>query len=124
MFWLRRRIPAKLVEFMGRKELKFSLKTKDWDEAVLLCNEENMKLERMWHEHLHGRPYAELTRSRATEIRRPSLDRAAAWQIIESMRQVSARVMDVVPRSKPASNFVPTRIRYLPTGMLGDRAGH
>lgn len=44
---LRRRIPAKLVEFMGRKELKFSLKTKDWDGAVLLCNEESMKLERI-----------------------------------------------------------------------------
>ena len=61
MYWFRRRIPTNLVGFMGRKELKFSLKTKDWDEAVLLCNKENLKLERMWHEHLHGRTHTELT---------------------------------------------------------------
>lgn len=61
VYWFRRRIPVKLVGFMGRTELKFSLKTKNWDEAVLLCNEENLKLERMWYEHLHGRTHTELT---------------------------------------------------------------
>jgi hypothetical protein len=61
MYWFRRRVPVNLVAFMGRRELKFSLNTRDWDEAVLRCNEENLKLERMWHEHLHGRTSTELT---------------------------------------------------------------
>lgn len=68
MYWFRRRVPVNLVAFMGRRELKFSLKTRDWDEAVLRCNEENLKLERMWHEHLHGRTYTELTQMQVVAL--------------------------------------------------------
>jgi hypothetical protein len=41
---------------MGRREIKFSLGTKNIDEARLRCAEENLKLERLWHEHVAGRP--------------------------------------------------------------------
>jgi integrase len=60
-YWFRRRVPAAALAFMGRPEIKFSLKTKNWDEATLRCQEENLRLERMWHEHLHGRRYDELS---------------------------------------------------------------
>jgi integrase len=42
-------------------EIKFSLKTKDWDEAVLRCKEENLKLERQWLSSLVGAKPDELT---------------------------------------------------------------
>jgi len=42
-------------------EIKFSLGTKDWDEAVLRCQEENLKLERQWRASLVGRPPTQLS---------------------------------------------------------------
>jgi hypothetical protein len=59
--WFRRRVPASLVSFMGRREIKFSLGTSDPKLAQIRCLEENVKIERMWHEHLHGKTYAKLT---------------------------------------------------------------
>jgi integrase len=53
-FWFRRRVPAHLVAFMGRREIKFSLGTSDPQLAKIRCQEENAKLERMWHERAHG----------------------------------------------------------------------
>jgi hypothetical protein len=75
MYWFRRRVPVNLVAFMGRSELKFSLKTRDRDEAVLRCNEENLKLERMWHNISTAAPIRADTnpgwRSRANSTARP-----------------------------------------------------
>jgi hypothetical protein len=53
-FWFRRRVPTHLVAFMGRREIKFSLGTSDPKLAQIRCLEENVKLERMWHERAHG----------------------------------------------------------------------
>ncbi|MET0219437.1 MAG: DUF6538 domain-containing protein, partial [Tardiphaga sp.] len=52
--WFRRRVPPNLVAFMGRKEVKFSLGTSDPKLAQIRVHEENVKLERAWHDHLHG----------------------------------------------------------------------
>ncbi len=52
--WFRRRVPPKLVPFMGRKEIKFSLGTSDPKLAQIRVHEENVKLERMWHDHING----------------------------------------------------------------------
>jgi hypothetical protein len=59
--WFRRRVPSDLVAFMGRREIKFSLGTTDTKLARIRCQEENVKLERMWHEHVHGKAYAMLS---------------------------------------------------------------
>ncbi len=45
-------MPAAYRNFGMRAEIKFSLGTKDWDEAVLRCNEHNLKLEREWRANL------------------------------------------------------------------------
>jgi hypothetical protein len=58
--WCRRRVPSGLVAFMGRREIKLSLGTSDTKLARIRCQEENVKLERMWHEHVHGKAYAML----------------------------------------------------------------
>jgi hypothetical protein len=39
---------------MGGREIKFSLGTSDLKLAQIRCLEENVKLERMWHERAHG----------------------------------------------------------------------
>jgi integrase len=59
--WFRRRVPAEVVAFMGRREIKFSLGTSDSKLAQIRCMEENVKLERTWHEHVHGKTYAKLS---------------------------------------------------------------
>ncbi|WP_342761075.1 site-specific integrase [Bradyrhizobium sp. CSS354] len=60
-FWFRRRVPAKYRGFGMPAEIKFSLKTKDRDEALLLCNEHNLRLEREWRSTVVGRPADELS---------------------------------------------------------------
>lgn len=60
-YWFRRRVPARYRGFGMPAEVKFSLKTKDWDEALLLCNEHNLRLEREWRSTVVGRPADELT---------------------------------------------------------------
>jgi hypothetical protein len=46
---------------MGRREIKFSLGTSDPKLAQIRCMEENVKLERTWHEHIHGKTYTKLS---------------------------------------------------------------
>lgn len=48
VWWFRRRVPARLARFGLKGEIKESLGTKDWDEAVLLCAERNLEVERGW----------------------------------------------------------------------------
>jgi Domain of unknown function (DUF6538) len=45
VWWFRRRVPARLTRFGLKGEIKESLGTKDWDEAVLLCAERNLEIE-------------------------------------------------------------------------------
>jgi integrase len=59
--WFRRRVPEPLVEFMGRREVKFSLGTPDPVLAKLRCKEEGLKLEKVWHDRLHGQTYTVLS---------------------------------------------------------------
>jgi hypothetical protein len=59
--WFRRRVPAEVVAFMGRREIKFSLGTSDPKLAQIRCMEENVKLERTWHEHVHGKTCTKLS---------------------------------------------------------------
>ena len=66
--WFRRRVPANLVVFMGRREIKFSLGTSDSELAKLRCQEENVKLERMWHELLNGRTYTVLSQRQISAL--------------------------------------------------------
>jgi superfamily II DNA/RNA helicase len=49
-------------------EIKFSLGTKDWDEAVLRCQEENLRLEREWRGNLVGTLPTELTHLQITAL--------------------------------------------------------
>jgi len=60
-YWFRRRVPARYRQFEMPAVIKFSLRTKDWDEAVLRCLEENLKLERDWQDNLIGLPVSELS---------------------------------------------------------------
>jgi hypothetical protein len=60
-WWFRRRVPTKYRTFGMPAEIKFSLETTDWDEAVLRCQEENLKLERQWRAGLTGTPPTELS---------------------------------------------------------------
>jgi hypothetical protein len=67
-YWFRRRIP-KAYRWSGMPaEIKFSLKTKDWDEAVLRCQEENLKLERQWRANLVGAVPTELSHLQITGL--------------------------------------------------------
>jgi hypothetical protein len=59
--WFRRRVPKQYRAFGMPAEIKFSLETTDRDEAVLRCQEENLKLERQWRSNLVGTPPHELT---------------------------------------------------------------
>jgi hypothetical protein len=43
-YWFRRRVPTANRKYGLPVEIKFSLATTDWEEAVLRCQEENLKL--------------------------------------------------------------------------------
>ena len=60
-YWFRRRVPAKYRQFGMPAEIKFSLETTDRDEAVLRCQEHNLRLEREWRVSLVGTPPDELS---------------------------------------------------------------
>jgi hypothetical protein len=47
-WWFRRRVPVKYRKLGLPAEIKFSLDTKDWDEADESCREFNLHLERQW----------------------------------------------------------------------------
>ena len=67
-YWFRRRVPAKYRKFGMPSEIKFSLGTADWDEAVLRCQEENLKLERTWRANLEGEPPSDLSHATPAEL--------------------------------------------------------
>ncbi|SFL99953.1 site-specific integrase [Methylorubrum salsuginis] len=48
VYWLRKRVPAELVAVVGRREITFSLKTRDPEEAKRRYAEELLKLEHQW----------------------------------------------------------------------------
>src|ERR1700737_2277427 len=66
--WFRRRVPSNLVGYMGKREIKFSLGTADPVLARIRFQEENAKLERVWHEHLHGQEYAKLSQRQLSAL--------------------------------------------------------
>jgi hypothetical protein len=66
-WWFRRRVPKQYRSFGMQAEIKFSLGTKDWDEAVLRCQEENLKLERQWRAVI-GIPPTELSHLQITAL--------------------------------------------------------
>ncbi|RUT30001.1 integrase [Arsenicitalea aurantiaca] len=72
MFWVRRRVPAHLVSRVGRREEKFSLKTKDPVEAKRLFVQAVAEMERRW-ENL-GIADRELTPAEASQLARPFYD--------------------------------------------------
>jgi integrase len=67
-YWFRRRVPKAYRTFGMPAEIKFSLGTKDWGEAVLRCQEENLRLEREWRGNLAGTPPTELTHLQITAL--------------------------------------------------------
>ncbi|QUS42113.1 integrase [Tardiphaga alba] len=54
IYWFRRRVPAKYLKFGMPTEIRFSLETRIWEEAVALCAEHNLRLEREWKAGLVG----------------------------------------------------------------------
>ncbi|MGY3133402.1 integrase [Bradyrhizobium sp. USDA 4501] len=99
-YWFRRRVPKAYRTFGMPSEIKFSLGTKDWDEAVLRCQEENLKLERQWRGNIVGTPPTELSHLQITalagefyaETVAAHLDdpgRAVAWE--QSLRKLDER---------------------------------
>jgi site-specific recombinase XerD len=64
----RRRIPVEFRKYGSASEIKFSLGTSDWDEAVLRCQEENLKLERGWRTVLVGKPPDNLTQEQLVAL--------------------------------------------------------
>ncbi|MEH2612940.1 DUF6538 domain-containing protein [Bradyrhizobium sp. AZCC 1693] len=60
-YWFRRRVPAAYRRFGMPTKIKFSLKTKDLDEAILRCAEANLRLEREWRANLVGTPPDQLS---------------------------------------------------------------
>jgi hypothetical protein len=56
VLWFRKRVPEKFVALLGRREIKFSLGTKDMGEVRLHSIEENLELERTWRDYAEGRP--------------------------------------------------------------------
>ncbi|WLB23971.1 DUF6538 domain-containing protein [Bradyrhizobium japonicum] len=68
VYWFRRRIPAKYRSFGMPAEIKFSLGTTDLEEAKILCQEENLKLERQWRASLPGEQPTALTHLQITAL--------------------------------------------------------
>lgn len=68
VYWFRRRVPAKYRTFGMAAEIKFSLGTTDLEEAKILCQEENLKLERQWRANLAGEQPTELTHLQITTL--------------------------------------------------------
>lgn len=67
-YWFRRRVPVAYRAFGMPVEIKFSLETTDRDEAVLRCQEENLKLERQWRANIVGTPPMELSHLQITAL--------------------------------------------------------
>jgi integrase len=76
--WFRRRVPSNLVAFMGKREIKFSLATSDPELAKIRFQEENARLERMWHEHRHGQRYVKLSPRQISALAGQFYDEAVA----------------------------------------------
>jgi hypothetical protein len=87
-FWFRRRVPAKYRTFGMPAEIKFSLETADWDEAVLRCQEENLRLERTWHDNLAGLPVSDLSHLQITALAGEFYDEMVATHRDEPGRPV------------------------------------
>lgn len=68
VYWFRRRVPAKYRRFGMPAEIKFSLGTTDLEEAKILCQEENLKLEREWRANLVGEQPTQLTHLQITAL--------------------------------------------------------
>jgi len=67
-YWFRRRIPKACRRFGMPAEIKFSLETTDYQEALFRCNEHNLKLERQWQAALVGTPAVELSHLQITAL--------------------------------------------------------
>jgi integrase len=99
-YWFRRRVPAPYRKFGMPAEIKFSLETSDWDEAVLRCQEENLKLERQWRSTLVSSPSTELSHRQIVALagefyaemvaaHRDEPGRAIEWQ--QSLEKIDRR---------------------------------
>jgi integrase len=60
-YWFRRRVPKEYRTFGLPTEIKFSLETESHEEAQLLCQEHNLRLERTWRANLAGSPPDDLS---------------------------------------------------------------
>jgi integrase len=60
-YWFRRRVPTAYRQYGMPAEIKFSLNTENWDEAVELCQDFNLELERRWRANLIGTPPTDLS---------------------------------------------------------------
>lgn len=60
-YWFRRRVPKEYLKFGMPIEIKFSLETEEHEEALLRCQEHNLRLERAWRANLIGTPPDQLS---------------------------------------------------------------
>jgi hypothetical protein len=99
-YWFRRRVPAEYRKFGMPTEIKFSLATEDRDEALLRCQELNLRLEREWRANLVGAPPDELSHLQIVALagefyaemiatNRDDPGRAVDWE--QSLRQTDRR---------------------------------
>jgi hypothetical protein len=108
-FWFRRRVPAKYLKFGMPPVIKFSLRTKDKDEATLRCQEENLKLERSWHDHLVGVPALELSHLQITALAGEFYDQLVAAHRDEPGRPVlwEDTLRTLERKKRPLINLLP-----------------
>jgi hypothetical protein len=111
-YWFRRRVPAKYRRPGMPAEIKFSLGTTDLEEAKILCQEENLKLERRAASNLRAMAFAPVPGRNAATISgssRPAAmpgssspgERRANWQI--ALRSTGRRARECGRRRRPRS---------------------
>jgi integrase len=122
VYWFRRRVPSRYRKFGMPSEIKMSLRTKDWDEAVLRCQEENLRLERAWHDNLVGLPVSELSHLQIFALAGEFYEEMVSTHRDEPGRPVlwEETIRALGNRKYPAMGLIPvgTHLRF----VFGDEA--
>ncbi|MCP1538800.1 DUF6538 domain-containing protein [Methylorubrum extorquens] len=107
---LRKRVPADLVEAVGRQEIAFSLRTKDPTEAKRLLAEELAKLEAHWTELRRGQSS---TQSAAYVL----VEEASAFHHSLSEREAAERAQWMYAHWLGLHRDNPSQQRFWPTDL-------
>ena len=91
-WWFRRRVQRQYLKFGMPAEIKFSLETKDRDETVLRCQQENLTLERQWRYNLVGAADLALASSDHGARRRSSFVAGLRANWVRGMKEIDHAV--------------------------------